>query len=190
MSITVPSFQEQVWWGCRPMLHLAVPKYTISKEEVDSYEKARGAVPTEGVDQEILRDNDFQKVIQAAYGKRFVYLTLDLARRLEGRTVVAITGQTWMDHYHSARSARSTDISLLTIHGTFKVPTSNGKGFWSYVTGKRASSDTEDILVVTQFTEPSLKSGEVHASRFTYGVYLFNEFYGSGSGHDPVFVSI
>lgn len=68
----------------------------------------------------------------------------------------------------AGRTQRQKDISLLTIHGTFTLQTKNER------------------LIVSELQA----IGKTKLRRFTYPLYLMDGVYGSGSGHDPVYVYV
>lgn len=161
-AMKVPGFQEEVFG-----LVIAVPAYTVVKEDAGGLSKVRENVPAEAVPEDKADDMPLVKLGSLAWGKRFVPLTPTIAKRLEGRTVPALTGQAWMDHVSGGRANRQKAIALITIHGIFDAPKQKG------------------ALVVSE-----LEAKGKLLRRFTYGAYVWQGFYGTGSGHDPILVYV
>lgn len=156
---TIKGFQDEVWG-----LHVAVPAYSVTRSEMLALDEAREQVPDTGFDKEI----ELVSLARKAYGKRFKVLTAPMAKKLAGKTVVALTGQLWMDHVGSDKGARAKMPTLITIHGVFDAP------------------KQEKTCIVSE-----LEVGARAVKRLaTYGTYLWKGYYGSGSGHDPVLVFI
>lgn len=158
--INVRKFQEEVFG-----LVIAVPAYTVPEEDAGSLKRARDLVPDAPVPDEKADDVPLVKLASLAYGKKFVPLTPNLAKRLEGRTVPALAGQGWMDHTSAGRAERMKSIELITIHGVFDAPKQHSALILSELSGSKPK-------------------------RFTFGAYIYKGLYGTGSSHDPILVFV
>ena len=185
-SIRVPGFQKKIYKD----ITLVVPTYMISKEQIKVFNEAVEKVPEGIVNSSAvagdygLYDSKYIKLVQKAFGKRFVPLTPTVAKRLEAKgqtTVPALCGQWIVEGTSRPREMRRSGITLLTLH----VP--------SLVLSKQ--SRCQDCLMVTEFSSRKVsevvkKSKVKELSGFTYELYIYQGIYGSGSGHDPVFVYV
>ena len=117
-------------------------------------------------------------VVKRAYGTRFQKLTPALARRLAGATVPGLSGQGYMDFWaDGSAKQRAAQIELHTVHGVFRVPATK-KGVWPFAKVIPA----EDACVVTEHHAPGKRS--------TWAAYLWQGHFGTGGGHDPVWVFV
>jgi hypothetical protein len=125
-------------------------------------------------------DEGLEHLASRIYGRRLRALTPALAKRLTGQTVPGISGQGWMDYVsRGTREQRARLIHLHTVHGVFEPPPEAGgssRGWFS-----RAPKAERASCALT----------EVYGRRvYTWAPYLFEGHFGTGSGHDPVFVFV
>jgi hypothetical protein len=111
--------------------------------------------------------------VKRSYGDKFSLLTPTLARRLSGTTVPSLSGQRWMDFMAGSKRDRERQVQLLTVHGVF-VTTPKKQGLFG-------SSSKPQTTCVVSVVGPGGKTN-------TFQTFLSLGHFGSGSGHDPVFV--
>jgi hypothetical protein len=148
-------------------LVFASAPYTIPNESLAHIKAVRHCVPKSYIYEE---DADPAKWARDAYGKKFKLLTLKLAKKLTGVTVPSLSNQRWMDFLSSTKQERAQQIKLMTIHGVFEHKQKK--------TGLFGPSK-KTICVVSTVQ---------HGEHDTFQTYLWDGHFGSGSGHDPVFV--
>ena len=157
---------------------VVVPKYAMMPRHLDLLRKARDeCVRRASVPATWKHRGSMLADVRAAYGPRAEPLTTRLAKRLQGETVPAVSGQRWMDFIdvdaatgesaHNLAKARSGCATLHTIHAVYDEvrATSGGKKRLCLI------SDHDD-------------AGKV----WTWTAYEWKGRMGTGSGHDGIYV--
>ncbi|KAG2424952.1 hypothetical protein HXX76_014110 [Chlamydomonas incerta] len=112
---TVEGFRDV--FGC---MTADVDTYTIGEDVMSTMKLAQDCMPEEGCD---FYDHDKTvEKIQHAYGKRFVPLTTEIAKKLVGKTAIAVFAYKWMEYTDAPKQKRALVPQFLSVHRVCKAP--------------------------------------------------------------------
>ena len=159
---------------------IIIPQYIVDKTASKNLESAKKAVslPT---NKPTNKEADLFREIYGTAGWKV--MTQEDAEIHSGEVLPAVTGQYWGDTGLSIEQLQAT-IEYMKILGVFTVKSKKGRFSWKrwFSKSKYDETETETVCIVSVVGR-DLKQSTLQA-------YLHDGTFGTGSGHDPIWVYI